>query len=48
MAFIAQVYAVALYVEGEKAARELGIRDRGGFFAVAYLYLPQIYLGFRI
>ena len=26
------VYAVALYVEAEKAARELGIRDRGGFF----------------
>ncbi|WIA10799.1 hypothetical protein OEZ85_010967 [Tetradesmus obliquus] len=28
----AQVYAVALYVEGELAAKELGIRDRGGFF----------------
>jgi hypothetical protein len=28
----AQVYAVALYVEGEPAAKELGIRDRGGFF----------------
>ena len=27
-----QVYALALYVEVEKAARELGIRDRGGFF----------------
>jgi hypothetical protein len=27
-----QVYAVALYVEGELAAKELGIRDRGGFF----------------
>ena len=27
-----QVYAVALYVEALKAARELGIRDRGGFF----------------
>jgi Chalcone isomerase-like len=27
-----KVYAVALYVEAEKAARELGIRDRGGFF----------------
>ena len=26
----AQVYAVALYVEAEKAARELGIRDRLG------------------
>lgn len=27
-----QIYAVALYVEAMKAARELGIRDRGGFF----------------
>lgn len=27
-----QVYAVALYVEGETAAKELGIRYRGGFF----------------
>ena len=27
-----QIYAVALYVEALKAARELGIRDRGGFF----------------
>jgi hypothetical protein len=27
-----QVYAVALFVEAAKAARELGIRDRGGFF----------------
>jgi hypothetical protein len=26
------VYAVALYVEGEPAAKELGIRARGGFF----------------
>ena len=28
-----QVYAVTLYVEAEKAARELGVRSRGGFFA---------------
>jgi hypothetical protein len=27
-----QVYAVALYVEAEKASKELGVRDRGGFF----------------
>ena len=27
-----QVYAVALYVEAEAAANELGIRHRGGFF----------------
>ncbi len=27
-----QVYAVTVYVEGEKAARELGVRQRGGFF----------------
>ena len=27
-----QIYAIALYVEAAKAARELGIRDRGGFF----------------
>ena len=27
-----QVYAVALYVEAEPAANELGIRHRGGFF----------------
>ena len=27
-----QVYAVALYVEAEPAANELGIRRRGGFF----------------
>ena len=30
--FCSQIYAVALYVEALKAARELGIRDRGGFF----------------
>lgn len=27
-----QVYSVGLYVEAEKAAKELGIRYRGGFF----------------
>jgi hypothetical protein len=27
-----KVYAVALYVEAERAARELGVRSRGGFF----------------
>ncbi len=27
-----QVYAVSVYVEAEKAARELGVRSRGGFF----------------
>ena len=27
-----QVYAVALYVEAEKAASELAVRSRGGFF----------------
>ena len=27
-----QVYAVALYVEAERAAKELGVRKRGGFF----------------
>lgn len=27
-----KVYAVALYVEAEKAARELGVRSCGGFF----------------
>jgi hypothetical protein len=27
-----KVYAVALYVEADKAAKELGVRDRGGFF----------------
>ena len=26
------MYAVTVYVEGEKAARELGVRQRGGFF----------------
>ncbi|KAK9826897.1 hypothetical protein WJX81_006395 [Elliptochloris bilobata] len=28
-----KVYAVTVYVEAEKAARELGVRSRGGFFA---------------
>lgn len=33
IAFIGvKVYAIALYVEAELAARELGVRDRGGFF----------------
>lgn len=33
IAFIGvKVYAVALYVEAAKAAHELGVRDRGGFF----------------
>ncbi|PRW61098.1 chalcone isomerase [Chlorella sorokiniana] len=33
IAFIGvKVYAVALYVEAEKMARELGVRNRGGFF----------------
>lgn len=33
VAFVAvKVYAVALYVEADLAARELGVRDRGGFF----------------
>ena len=27
-----QVYAIALYVEAERAAKELGVRQRGGFF----------------
>ena len=27
-----QVYAVTLYVEADRAAKELGIRSRGGFF----------------
>lgn len=27
-----KVYAVALYVEAEKAAHEMGVRNRGGFF----------------
>ena len=26
------MYALALYVEAERAARELGVRKRGGFF----------------
>ena len=30
-----QVYAVTLYVEADRAAKELGIRSRGGFFADA-------------
>lgn len=30
--FNVKVYAITLYVEAEKAARELGIRKRGGFF----------------
>ena len=30
--YIAQVYAITLYVEADKAARELGVRKRGGFF----------------
>lgn len=30
--WVLQVYAVTVYVEGEKAARELGVRQRGGFF----------------
>jgi hypothetical protein len=29
----AKVYSVALYVEGKPAARELGLRSRGGFLA---------------
>jgi len=32
LAVLAQVYAVALFVEAEPAAHELGIRHRGGFF----------------
>jgi hypothetical protein len=28
-----QVYAVTVYLEAERAAHELGVRDRGGFFA---------------
>lgn len=27
-----KVYAIALYVEAERAAKELGVRQRGGFF----------------
>ena len=30
-----KVYAVALYVQPKEAARELGVRSRGGFFAEA-------------
>jgi hypothetical protein len=26
------VYSVAAYVEADKAAKELGVRERGGFF----------------
>lgn len=29
---VLQLYSVALYVEGELASKELGIRYRGGFF----------------
>lgn len=29
---VIQVYVVGLYVEAEKAAKELGLRQRGGFF----------------
>ena len=32
LAVLVQVYAVALFVEAEPAAHELGIRHRGGFF----------------
>ena len=32
IAWTMQVYAVTLYVEAERAAKELGIRSRGGFF----------------
>jgi hypothetical protein len=27
-----KVYSIAVYVEGDRAAKELGIRSRGGFF----------------
>ena len=27
-----QVYSIAAYVEGDRAAKELGVRSRGGFF----------------
>jgi hypothetical protein len=27
-----QVYAIAAYIEGAKAKREFGVRQRGGFF----------------
>jgi hypothetical protein len=30
-----KVYAVALFVEADRAAKELGVRERGGFFADA-------------
>lgn len=30
----AQVYAIAVYAEGDLAARELAVRKRGGFFDV--------------
>lgn len=41
-----QVYAVALYVEAERAAKELGVRKRGGFFddnrcALCHLRVPH-------
>lgn len=29
---VLQVYAVAAYIEGAKAEREFGVRQRGGFF----------------
>jgi hypothetical protein len=29
---VTQVYAIALYVEAERTAKELGVRQRGGFF----------------
>lgn len=32
MLFNVNIYSVALFVEAEKCARELGIRYRGGFF----------------
>jgi hypothetical protein len=32
LAVLVQIYAVALFVEAEPAAHELGIRHRGGFF----------------
>ena len=32
LAVVVQIYAVALFVEAEPAAHELGIRHRGGFF----------------
>lgn len=30
--FLQQVYSVAAYVEADRAAKELGLRQRGGFF----------------